>query len=291
MNELWYSVAHMWIGTFFYGIYLVLFCICIYILLHRPRDLANIIFLVTAVALFTNSTIQTFINIILGASDIDNINIPYEQLFYLDNMLYVANNVIADGLFIYRCYVIWNRNIYVVVVPTIMAVVAFVFGVDQALPLAPFFGITLGTTVLVTGLTAGRIWWIGRQARAHMKPDMRARYATNISMIVESGVIYSAGILTYLILGAIPFTLPAQDPSVEMLAQIVGIVPTLIIVRVGLGLEVCSQSGSATSSGTVLDSNVYSRSRPHIRIFRSNSIEINDVEKNIPDSTAGPQRF
>lgn len=38
---------------------------------------------------------------------------------------------------------------------------------------------------------------------------------------VESGVIYSAGVLTYLILGAIPSTLVAQDPVVEMLAQVV----------------------------------------------------------------------
>jgi hypothetical protein len=38
---------------------------------------------------------------------------------------------------------------------------------------------------------------------------------------VESGVIYSAAILTFLILGVIPFTYPAADPTVDMLAQIV----------------------------------------------------------------------
>ncbi|KAF7364062.1 hypothetical protein MSAN_01065000 [Mycena sanguinolenta] len=283
MTELWYLVADMWISTFFYGIYLVLFCICIYILLHRPLNLANTILLVTAIALFVLSSLQTIINIILGAADIDNINIPYDQLFYAGNMLYVANNAIADALFIYRCYVIWNHNIYVVVAPFIMVVVTIVFGVDQALPLAPFFGITLGTNVLVTGLTAGRIWWIGRQNRVHLKPDMRARYMSSISIIVESGVIYSAGILTWLILQAIPFTFPAADPTAVMLSQVVGIVPTLIIVRVGLGISV--QSGSNVSSATLLNSDVDSRSRPHILgIVRSDKSGIYDLEQNIQSS-------
>ncbi|KAJ7268112.1 hypothetical protein B0H12DRAFT_1067888 [Mycena haematopus] len=275
MTELWYSIAHMWFNHPRRGIYLVLFCICIYILLHRPFNLANIILLATAIALFTLSTLQTIINIILGAANVDDINIPYDQLFYADNMLYVANKCVPPPI-IYRCYVIWNRNIYVIVLPII-------FGVDQALPLAPFFGITLATNVLVTGLTAGRIWWIGHQARVHLKPDMRARYLASISIIVESGVIYSAGILTYLILGAIPFTLPAQDPTVEMLAQFVGIVPTLIIVRVGLGVSV--QSRSNTSSEAVWDSDVYSRSRPHILgIVRSDKSGNYDVEQNIQSS-------
>ncbi|KAJ7879056.1 hypothetical protein B0H14DRAFT_2710377 [Mycena olivaceomarginata] len=288
MTELWYLIAHLWIGTFFYGIYLVLFCICIYILLHRPRNLANIILLVTAISLFTLSTIQTIINIILGAGDVDNINIPYDQLVYADNMIYVANSAIADGLFIYRCYIIWNRNIYVVILPIIMLVITIVFGVDQALPLAPFFGITLVTTVLVAALTAGRIWWIGRQARVHLKPDVQRRYSNSISVIVESGVIYSVGLLAYLILGAIPFTLVAQDPTVEMLAQLVGIVPTLVIVRVGLGLSL--QNESTVAGSAVLNSDVYSRSRP-----RFVGKAPYDIEKSITSpvsyGTGRPQGF
>jgi hypothetical protein len=58
-----------------------------------------------------------------------------------------------------------------------------------------------------------------------------------------------------------------------------GIVPTLIIVRVGL--EVSVQSTQSNSSVTVLDSGVYSRSRPHILgIIRLNQSETYDAEKN-----------
>ncbi|KAF7341108.1 hypothetical protein MVEN_01845000 [Mycena venus] len=298
MTELWYYVSEMWIGTFFYGIYLVLFCICIYILLHRPRNLANTILLVTAISLFTLSTVQTIINIITGAGDVDGVlsDETYGQLFYADNMIYVANKLLSQTRCsqIYRCYVIWNRNIYVVILPIIMVVVTIVFGVDQALPLAPFFGITLATNVLVTGLTAGRIWWMGRQVRAHLQPDMQKKYTTSMSIIVESGVIYSAGILTYLVLGAIPFTVPAQEPTTVMLAQLCGIVPTLLIVRVGLGASVQSVE-NAISAATVLDSNVHSRSRPHILGVRSDISRPYDVEKNIPCSDSygdgKPQSF
>ncbi|KAJ6474149.1 hypothetical protein C8R45DRAFT_384209 [Mycena sanguinolenta] len=250
---------------------------CIYILLHRPRNVANTILIITAVTLFTLSTMETIFNIILGAGDVDGVlsDDMYGQILFAYNMTFVTNNAVADTLFIYRCFVIWNRNIYVVILPIITLVVT----IDQSLPLTPFYIITLGNNVLVTGLTAGRIWWIGRQARVHLNPAMQKRYGSSIAIIVESGVIYSAAILTFLILGVIPFTYPAADPTVDMLAQIVGIVPTLIIVRVGL--EVSVQSTQSNSAVAVLDS-VFSRSRPHILgIIRSNQNETYDVEKNM----------
>jgi len=294
MTEFWYLISHLWISTFFYGIYLVLFCICIYVLLHRPHNRANSIMLATVITLFTLSTVQTIIVIILGAADIDGIDIPYDNLFLANNMIYVANNVIADGLVIYRCYVIWNRTIYVIILPIILLVLTAVFGWDLLLPLPPFFELSLATNILVTGLTAGRIWWIYRQSGMHLNPDMRKRYFTSISVIVESGVIYAVATSIYLILGAIPFTEIAQDPTAEMLAQIVGIVPTLIIVRIGLGLSV-ENAQSTVSTTAVLDSDVYSRSRPHILgIARSDNGSFNDLEKNVPPIASGsakPQPF
>ncbi|KAJ7926171.1 hypothetical protein B0H13DRAFT_1089558 [Mycena leptocephala] len=297
MTEFWYLISNMWIGTFFYGIYLVLFCICIYILLHRPRNMANTILLVTAIVLFTLSTVQAIINIILGAADIDNIDIPYDQLFLAMDMIYVANNVLADGLVIYRCYVIWNRNIYVIILPIIMLVVTSVFGWDLDLPLPPFFEISLATNVLVTGLTVGRIWWIYRQNCMHLTSDMRKKYFTSMAIIVESGLLYSVATMVYLIMGTIPFTRVAQDPTATMLSQLVPIVPTLIIVRIGLGLGI-ERVESTGSSALTLDSDndVHSRSRPHILgVIRPNNSGYYDVEKGLPamasQGKSGPRSF
>ncbi|KAJ7772832.1 hypothetical protein DFH07DRAFT_145571 [Mycena maculata] len=263
MTEFWYQISHLWIGTFFYGIYLVLFCICIYILLHRPRNLSNTVLLVTAIALFTLSTIQTIMNIILGAANIDGIDIPYDKVFLADNMIYVVNNIIADGLVIWRCYVIWNHNIYVVALPIVLLIITSIFGWDLDLPLPTFFAMSLATNVLVTSLTAGRIWWICRQARTHLDTDLQKRNVSSISIVVESGVIYSASVGLYLILGAIPSAQEMQGPIVEMLAQVVGIVPTLIIVRVGLGVSIQSIEGTVSTAETRSD-DVRPPSRRHI---------------------------
>ncbi|KAJ6594685.1 hypothetical protein B0H19DRAFT_1096454 [Mycena capillaripes] len=251
MDDFWYDISQLWVGTFFYGIYMVLFCICIYILLHRPRDLGNVVLLVTAITLFTLATAQTVINLVLGAADIDDVDVPYDQLSLADMTIYVVNNVIADGLVIYRCYSVWNRNIYVIIVPIILLVVTSVFGWDILLPLDPFFALSLATNILVTTLTAGRIWWICRRARAYLKTDAQRRYVSSISILIESGVIYSVSVLTYLILGAIPSASIVQEPVMEMLAQVVGIVPTLIIVRVGLGVSVQSVEASVKTAKTM----------------------------------------
>jgi len=266
--DFWFDISMLWVGTFFYGIYLILFCFCIHILLHRTRNLDNTVLLVTAIVLFTLSTVLAVINLVLGASDIDNIDIPYHQLVLASIEIYAANNIVADGLLIYRCYSIWNKNIYVVLVPIIMLIISSILGWDILIPLTPFFALTLVTNVVVTVLTAGRIWWICRKARKYLQTDIQRRYLSAISILAESGVVYSAVVLAYLIFGAFDSTYIMQEPIWEALGQLVGIVPTLIIVRVGMGMSVQSLETSAKAASAVTASeNVTNtvRVRPPIR--------------------------
>jgi len=278
MDDFWYDISQLWVGTFFYGIYLVLFCICIYVLLHRPHNLGNTVLLVTAIALFTLSTVQAIINLVLGAADIDNIDIPYEHLVNVTTVVYGINNIIADGLVIYRCYSVWNKNIYIVIPPILLLIPTSVFGIGFLLPSSntTFFALSLVTNVIVTALTAGRIWWIHRKARAYLEPAMQQRYTSAISILVESGVIYSATVLAYLIIGAIPSVNIVQEPIFQMLTQVLGIAPTLIIVRVGLGVSVQSVESAVRTAVATSDS----EGRPrHILGIPANS---SDLEKEIP---------
>ncbi|KAJ7796525.1 hypothetical protein B0H14DRAFT_3157974 [Mycena olivaceomarginata] len=237
------------VGTFFYGIYLVLFCICIYILLNRPRNPGNTILLVTAIALFTLATVQAVINLVLGAADVDGIDLPYDQLVVATSVVYVVNNFIADGLVIYRCYVVWNNNILVTIPPTLMLIAATVLGIivslDLNLTAYPFFALSLATNVLVTILTAGRIWWICRRSRgAYSKTAEQRRYVSAVAILIESGMLYSATVLTYLIVVSIPRVSILEEPIFQALIQIMvsteliqAIAPTLIIVRAGMNLR------------------------------------------------------
>ncbi|KAF7325131.1 hypothetical protein MKEN_00556700 [Mycena kentingensis (nom. inval.)] len=238
-DEFWFDMADLWVVTFFYGIYLVLFCICIYILLRRPRSEANWVPLITAILLFVLSTTQIVLDIVLGAAQIyqlRKVGFPSGEVYFADNMIYVVNNIIAGGLITYRCWLIWNKNHYILLPGITGLVITTVFGADQNLPLLSFFYLTLATNLLMSLLTAGRIWWIYYTAARHLPTSTSVSmktYASSIAIILESGIIYSAFVIARI---AVDSTL-AEGVVTEMLRQVVGIVPTLIIVRVGLGLS------------------------------------------------------
>ncbi|KAJ7182844.1 hypothetical protein C8R43DRAFT_968249 [Mycena crocata] len=48
------------------------------------------------------------------------ISILYSDLYAVEDFLLVTNNLVADSLFTYRCFVIWERNLRVVILPMIM---------------------------------------------------------------------------------------------------------------------------------------------------------------------------
>ncbi|KAJ7350891.1 hypothetical protein DFH08DRAFT_995966 [Mycena albidolilacea] len=132
---------------------------------------------------------------------------------------------IADGLVIYRCYVVWNNNILVTILPTLMLIAATVFGpvgpFDFNLTAYPFFALSLATNVLLTILTGDRAHLVD------LPPVSR----------IESGMLYSATVLTYLIVVSIPRVSILEEPIFQPLTQIMGIAPTLIIVRAGMNLK------------------------------------------------------
>jgi hypothetical protein len=109
------------------------------------------------------------------------------------------------------------------------------------------FILPLITNVIVTTLIVMRIWYLSpRKVR-----DMHsARFPTGtgravIDIIVESGMLYLVVQLAWVILFAIGH--PAQDIAGVVAVQIYGIAPTLILVRVALGLSSNMQSGPILS--------------------------------------------
>ncbi|KAJ7676618.1 hypothetical protein DFH06DRAFT_611642 [Mycena polygramma] len=137
----------------------------------------------------------------------------------------------------YRCYMIWGSKWKVVAVPSLLMVTTFAIGCMSSIPgftfnqLAPYICATVTNLVLMV-LTAGRIWWVRRDALPAGADDrLRKCYSSIIVMILESGAVYCVG--TILLIVTSPM---AQYPLVEAVAvHLVNIVPTVIIVRVGLG--------------------------------------------------------
>ncbi|KAJ6594683.1 hypothetical protein B0H19DRAFT_1096449 [Mycena capillaripes] len=242
-SSLWVGVSTLWVSTFLYGIYLVLFCRCMYIFYCGKNQIT---LLITAILMFVLSTTTVIIFLLQGASGYGSLGLDIEKLEVAGAVVYVTNNIIADGLLIYRCYVIWN-TIWITVVPIILLIATMILGYSIQLPL--FFILSLSMNLFVPTLVAGRLWWVVRRLRGPGGAVTRRKGRNAIIIILESGLIYS--IFVSIHMGFFHFQNPLDTVIYAALGQIVGIVPTLIIVRVGLGV---SENGRGSENGTLVGS-------------------------------------
>ncbi|KAJ6507456.1 hypothetical protein C8R47DRAFT_94775 [Mycena vitilis] len=225
------------VSTFLYGIYLVLFCRCMYIFYRGKRQHT---LLVTAVIMFLLSTVSVIISLLQGASAYGTLGLDIEKLQVAGAVVYVTNNIIADGLLIYRCYVIWS-TIWITVVPVILLVATMILGYSIQLRL--FFILSLSMNLFVPTLVAGRLWWVVRRLRGPGGAATRRKGKNAIIIILESGLIYSVFVSIHMVF--FHYADPRDAIIYGALGQVVGMVPTLIIVRVGLGV---SENGSGNTT-------------------------------------------
>jgi len=148
---------------------------------------------------------------------IDNRNYPGGPVGYYTNVLptiyifvvlsYAIINFMAGGLLLYRCFVVWNRRWYIIVIPCAMYVSTIVLvalaansllgedstyftGARLAFTL-PLYSISIALNLLLSGLIAGRIWSARSRFRAVLGSQQAHVYTSVTSMIVESAAIYS----------------------------------------------------------------------------------------------------
>ncbi|KAF7350099.1 hypothetical protein MVEN_01312000 [Mycena venus] len=204
----------------------------------------------------------------------------------VDDCLLVANNIVTDGLFLHRCYVIWGQNIKVIIVPALFLVVTAVIGfIGASQPdgivfsyhndFRMAFGMIILTNLTLMALTAGRVWWIRRDIVTVLEPSVTRTYDTVIAMILESGAIYCISLILYLIAVACldkQDSLPAISVFRAAIPQIMNIAPILILVRVRSGRSV----GDETSSSGVLESSCWTQ---HSSVMRPADIHQPEVAR------------
>ncbi|KAJ7876662.1 hypothetical protein B0H14DRAFT_2713588 [Mycena olivaceomarginata] len=268
-----------------YGGYVAMMAFYLHVL--RTRSLARNRFLVTAtIALFILCTAHCFLlfamtiaetrdGILLASGDFragkSNLNVDAAA-----NVVYITSNVIADAIFIFRCYAIWNFRLRIILLPMFLTLGVAGFGYynaflaasvesdffrDQQDPPAHTLYLTLPagyfilsivismfTTFVLMGLSVGRIWWLARAARHLMGKEVMGKYYTVSAMILESGALYFAGGLVFVVLSFV-VEFPNSQSGV-VLGQLVGIAPTIIAVRVGLGYSIESVDSFTTAEST-----------------------------------------
>ncbi|TFY64886.1 hypothetical protein EVG20_g5793 [Dentipellis fragilis] len=89
------------------------------------------------------------------------------------------------------------------------------------------------TSMLTTSLIASRIWFLARESNKILGKRVASIHRHAIALVVESGALYSVVLL------AVVITWYTSPTNIEIpqnaMHQMLGIAPTLIIVRVGLG--------------------------------------------------------
>ncbi|KAG1746892.1 hypothetical protein EDB19DRAFT_331343 [Suillus lakei] len=173
------------------------------------------------------------------------------------NLLSSVADFIGDLLLLYRCWLVWGKQFYVIVLPLLTALGGFgcilplpslVLSINPTSPVPPTeivpltiagYALPLCTNIIVTGLIAGRLWYLSRIViiDEHGKSVISkiAAGGRPMMLIIESGALYLVTQLIFVVLVAIQ----NNAESVLSLAgtQIYGIASILILIRVGLGIS------------------------------------------------------
>ncbi|ESK85680.1 hypothetical protein Moror_9924 [Moniliophthora roreri MCA 2997] len=182
----------------------------------------------------------------------------------LEMVLPLCLVTMADIMLLHRCYVMWNSSkcvafpmIFLMVTLAVCEVVASVFQIIGAINTADparwqlflqgntintaFWLADMGVNIILTLLTAGRIWWCSQEAQRLLGPAIKTKYNTIIVIILESGLLYPTFLIAAIVLQEL------VDPDNKGLApfslwivtyQVAGIAPTLIIIRAAGGKTV-----------------------------------------------------
>ncbi|KAI3608200.1 hypothetical protein WG66_006514 [Moniliophthora roreri] len=173
-------------------------------------------------------------------------------------ILYVLANCITDMILLYRCFVLWDsrRHFHIVAILVILFltnVVGFIGAMMRGIGDATNQSTTVRDIwtkmssgyvivnaingLLLTFIIAGRIWRASRQLQKVMGHEVDGRYKRIVAMVVKSGFLYSASLIVYVSVKESSSNLGFGLDLFPVVALMVGIAPTLIILRSSLGLE------------------------------------------------------
>ncbi|KAG8966668.1 hypothetical protein FRC05_002470 [Tulasnella sp. 425] len=130
---------------------------------------------------------------------------------------------ITDGLIIWRLFVVWLQNIYIVIIPCLLLVAGMGTGMvmyyytigrmlENSMRLTPeidkWWIITLGFTIAVNVITPGliiiRLWWIAQRIGVIGSRSSRP-YKQIACALMESGSLYTAATTSHLVIFAFGF--------------------------------------------------------------------------------------
>ncbi|KAJ7186130.1 hypothetical protein C8R46DRAFT_882029 [Mycena filopes] len=206
------------IEAFAYGMYLILFFASLSVAHTRRREKRgfNYKFLGTSLLLFVLISWHLAMDSVMLFLAYNHETTLEADLFYARGIpgvlnvmktgVYVAVTLVSDAFMLYRCFVVWNRSIPIIILPGLLFLADIATGVaglwvltrsvdsffteSQLRVTSSFFGVTMATNSLATALIAFRVWRGQREMRGI---TTMSSLNNLLAVILESGkwVIYS----------------------------------------------------------------------------------------------------
>jgi len=289
-----------------YGIFTVMFGFTLWVLIHERGGRINVRLLLPALVLYALATAHLTIDAYRDVKAfITYRDAPGGPIAYLTNLssasyllkssFYTLQTLLGDFCMIYRCSVVWQHNIWIIILPILLWVSCAVTGVgvitsfSRVSPeaqvfsfarwVAAFFAITLATNVICTSLIALRIWSVDRAGGRYRETKSALRPV--LAVVIESGAIYSAS-LTVLLAVYLSHSW-AHFIVLDAITPIIGIVFSMIIVRMGLSMA-WQNSSQSRSSLTTLRYNRQLATPPQPQSHFMHSIGMNMTTTTVDES-------
>ncbi|OAX34587.1 hypothetical protein K503DRAFT_868825 [Rhizopogon vinicolor AM-OR11-026] len=244
-----------------HGVYLMVFKECIFVLRKR-HSRASYYLVGTAVSLFILTTTHLFIDVTRSIQAFtSNMEEPYYPTIYynmyntwmdiLKSILYVSVTLVSDAFILYRLFIVWDRNYFIVALPFLLFIADIVSGAlwvytltlppgsnvyasAIAVTLKVFYSMTLVMNVICTSLIALKILMIHRRVASY-KTLGSNQLSRAVSIIVESCSLYSA--LLVVMITTVVSESPVVFIVLELVCPVIGIVFSSVIIRVSLGVS------------------------------------------------------
>ncbi|THU89263.1 hypothetical protein K435DRAFT_678344, partial [Dendrothele bispora CBS 962.96] len=269
------KLVSIFIQTLLYGAYVVVFGLTVWILAFKrlQKESINKPMLFIAIIMFVLATMHIGVNYTrIIRAFITFKDEPGDPPAYFNQLseftqifgsaIYVAQTLVGDSVVLYRCYLVWNHNKLVVVFPLFLLFgstacgVGILYSFAKVVPQAEifvdelqhwivsFFSLTLATNLICTALVAYRIWYINHLAST-FSLGSGGLYPIML-MVIESGMVYSLTLTALLVLYKTQSWF--QYVLLDAISPIVGLVFSMIIVRIGLGIT--SPNGETRATTT-----------------------------------------
>ncbi|KAG2344916.1 hypothetical protein BDR05DRAFT_860518, partial [Suillus weaverae] len=226
---------------------------------HRMQDVNRLIIAV-AILLLILSTAHIVVNIIRVQDGLVKYRDSFpggpaaffeditQKTYVIKHALYILQTLLADGVVIYRCYVVWQR-VCVIILPSMLWCIVAVTGVSAVYNLSQasrkptdiftmvvadwimaFIISTLVTNFLSSGLLAYRIWMIERSVST-----VRATKGSMmpiVHILADAAVFYSVALFARLI--CFVYSNNGEEVLVDMVMPITSITFYMVLVRVAI---------------------------------------------------------